>query len=66
MSAIVGGGRPPRPTDPTFKDGLWALTQRRWDQEAQLHPQALQRELRGTDTERDAGERPGEVKRRGA
>ena len=42
MSAIVGGERPPRPTDPTLTDGLWALTQRCWDQEAQLRPQALQ------------------------
>ena len=42
MSAIVGGKRPPRPTDPTLTDGIWTLTQQCWDQEAQLRPQALQ------------------------
>ncbi|KAF9646800.1 kinase-like protein [Thelephora ganbajun] len=39
MLAILEGKRPPRPTHPTFTDGLWVLTQRCWDQEAHLRPQ---------------------------
>ena len=32
------GGRPPRPTDPTFTDSLWELMQRCWDQDPHLRP----------------------------
>ena len=39
MSAIAGGERPPRPTHSTLTDELWALTQRCWDQDADLRPQ---------------------------
>jgi len=35
---ILEGRRPPRPTDSTFTDGLWALTRRCWNQEAHLRP----------------------------
>ncbi|KAF9642010.1 kinase-like protein [Thelephora ganbajun] len=42
MVAIVGGERPPRPTDRTLTDRLWELIQQCWNQEAHLRPQALQ------------------------
>ena len=47
--AIARGERPPRPTDPTLTDWLWALTQRCWDQEVSLRPQAseVSRIMRG-------------------
>ena len=41
MRAIVGGVRPPRPTDPTLTDRLWGLTQRCWDQDDRRRPRAL-------------------------
>lgn len=49
MSTIVEGKRPQRPTHPAFTDGLWALTQRCWDQKAHLRPQVSEalRILRG-------------------
>ena len=33
-------GRPPRPTHPTFTDGLWELVKRCWDNEPHLRPEA--------------------------
>ena len=39
MLAVVGGERPPRPTHPTFPDGLWVLIQRCWGREARLRPE---------------------------
>ncbi|KAF9647762.1 kinase-like protein [Thelephora ganbajun] len=42
MVAMVGGERPPRPTDRTLTDRLWELIQRCWNQEAHLRPQALE------------------------
>jgi len=42
MTAIVGGGRPPRPAHPTLTGGLWALTQWCWNQEAHLRPRMLE------------------------
>ena len=41
MSAIVGGERPSRPTHPALTDKLWMLTQRCWDQDADLRLNAL-------------------------
>lgn len=48
VSAIVGGGRPPRPSHSSFTDELWALTQRCWHQEPRLRPTASE-VLRGLD-----------------
>jgi len=36
--AIMQGDRPPRPTHPTFTDGLWVLMQRCWNQEPHSRP----------------------------
>ena len=41
MLAIAEGERPSRPTHPGLTDGLWALTQRWWDQEAHRRPHVL-------------------------
>ena len=41
-SAIAGGERPSRPTHPDLVDGLWALTQKCWSQEALLRPSVLE------------------------
>jgi len=38
LLSILKRRRPPRPTDQAFTDGLWALTQRCWNQEAHLRP----------------------------
>lgn len=40
MKAIIAGERPQRPIYPTLEDGLWALTQRCWNQEAHQRPNA--------------------------
>jgi len=40
VAAVVNGKRPPRPTHPAFTEGLWALTQRCWDQDPHLRPEA--------------------------
>jgi len=40
MLRIVQGDRPPRPTHPTFTEGLWSLTQRCWGEDPQLRPEA--------------------------
>ena len=42
MSAIAGGERPSRPTHPDLGDGLWALTQECWNQEALIRPSVLE------------------------
>ena len=42
MSAIAGGERPSRPTHPNLADGLWALTQECWNQEARRRPSVLE------------------------
>lgn len=39
--AITSGERPTRLTHPSVTDGLWALIQQCWDQEAHLRPRAL-------------------------
>ena len=39
ISAITQGRRPPRPTHPTFTEGLWTLMQRCWDQDPHLRPE---------------------------
>jgi hypothetical protein len=41
VMAITGGERPPRPTHQGMTDGLWALVQLCWDQEARKRPHAL-------------------------
>ena len=41
IRAIIGGERPPRPTDPTLTDRLWVLTQRCWDRDIRRRPHAL-------------------------
>jgi len=38
--ARTHGRRPPRPTDPIFTDDLWTLTQRCWNQDPRLRPDA--------------------------
>ena len=49
MLAVMEGRRPPRPSHPTFTDELWALTQRCWNDNPRLRPDALEisRVLRG-------------------
>jgi len=49
LLSILEGRRPPRPTHPTFTDGLWELTQRCWRQEAHLRPRVSEvlQDLRG-------------------
>ena len=39
MLVITQGGRPPRPTHPTFTDSLWTLMQRCWDHDPHLRPE---------------------------
>lgn len=39
VTHIIQGKRPPRPTNPIFTDGLWALMQSCWDQQPQCRPQ---------------------------
>jgi len=36
---IIQGGRPPRPTYPTFTDNLWILMQRCWSHDPHLRPE---------------------------
>ena len=36
------GERPPRPATSTFTDKLWGLTQRCWDHDPELRPEALE------------------------
>ena len=40
MLAITRGERPPRPAHPTFTENLWKLTQRCWDNDPHLRPEA--------------------------
>ena len=40
LLAIMSGKRPCRPNHPNFTDELWVLTQRCWDQDPQLRPEA--------------------------
>ena len=40
MLAVTQGRRPPRPTHPTFTESLWTLTQRCWDHDPHLRPEA--------------------------
>jgi len=37
--AIANGGRPPRPTHPTFTDDLWTLMQRCWNHDPHSRPE---------------------------
>ncbi|KAF9646908.1 kinase-like protein, partial [Thelephora ganbajun] len=37
---IINGVRPSRPTHPTFTEDLWTLTQRCWDHNPHLRPEA--------------------------
>ena len=42
VSAIASGERPSRPIHPDMADDLWELTQKCWNQEASLRPNALE------------------------
>jgi serine/threonine protein kinase len=39
VMAIMGGDRPPRPTNPVCSDELWAMIQRCWNQKPHLRPE---------------------------
>jgi len=47
---IMGGERPPRPTDPSCTDGLWVLMGRCWHQDPRLRPRVSEvfKGLRGS------------------
>ena len=40
--AVLRGDRPSRPVHPSCTDGLWALTQRCWDQDPGSRPDILE------------------------
>ena len=42
LQAVLRGDRPSRPIHPSCTDGLWALTQRCWDQDPGLRPEILE------------------------
>lgn len=42
VMTIIQGGRPQRPTHPTFTENLWSLMQRCWDQDPHLRPQVTE------------------------
>jgi len=39
ITNVIAGGRPERPTHPSFTDRLWTLTQQCWRQEPEDRPQ---------------------------
>ena len=42
LQAVFRGDRPPRPVHSSCTDGLWALTQRCWDQDPGMRPDILE------------------------